>query len=120
MSNLDGTGERRVKAVHALTSVSEPAFVDELAAYVREQYGLAGLRELQGNYREAEGALDTILRTSVWKASLLSCGRGLKVDTGVAIKHPETFVIGAGPSLVEVLIYRGVTMVAVPMAMAFG
>jgi len=94
MDDSDGSNERRVKAVHALTSVNEPTFINELADYIREQYCLEGLQALQGDYREAEGALDTILRISVWKASLLSCGPGLTVGTGVAIKHPETFAIG--------------------------
>ncbi len=84
-------GRRRVKA--------DPQFESDLADWLRNEYGAAGLLELYGRYAPGEGRFDEVMRRVIWRAGSKRCGPGLKVGSNVGFKHLETFDIGTGVNI---------------------
>jgi galactoside O-acetyltransferase len=96
-SDLKLAEGRVVKAVHGRqTPPSDPEFETGLRAHLRAQYDYRGLVELYARYMHGDGALDALLRRSIFAAATESTGQGLQVGSGVNFKHLDTFTIGDG------------------------
>ncbi len=92
-----GRADRVVLAVHGRQKTArdrgyERGFAQDLSA----RYTHDGLIELYGRFMAGEGVFDRAMRRILWLALTRSCGSGLRVETGVGFKHPETFEIGHG------------------------
>lgn len=85
---------RRVAATHGRSSAWEdPEFEAGLADALRENYGQGGLVELYGRFAQGEGMVDALMRRAIFQSGAKRCGAGLRVGSGVAFKHLETFEI---------------------------
>jgi acetyltransferase-like isoleucine patch superfamily enzyme len=97
MLDRDNPTGRLVKAVHGVRSVEpDPAFEAGLAEHLRAVYGRDGLVDLYARFAVGDGALDVLMRRSIWRAVARRFGNGVSVGSGVGFKHLETFEIGDG------------------------
>ncbi|WIY54217.1 acyltransferase [Devosia sp. YIM 151766] len=87
---------RRVAAVHGKAGIAEAGFEAGLIVSLREEYGLKGLVELYGRFAQGDGMVDALMRSAIIAAAARACGPGLKVGSGAAFKHVDTFEIGEG------------------------
>ncbi len=87
---------QRVAAVHGRSIPADRGFEPGLIAALREAYGPQGLVELFGRFANGDGVVDALMRSAIFAAAARSCGPGLRVGSGVAVKHIETFELGAG------------------------
>lgn len=98
MNSVSGSETTRVvRAVHGARPVPPDAeFEAGLSEFLKDKYGHEGLLELYGRFVQGQGALNQMMRRSIWRALSARCGRGLTVAEGASFKHPETFEIGDG------------------------
>lgn len=87
---------RRIAAVHGKLGSTSAGYEAGLIASLREEYGLKGLVELYGRFAQGDGMVDALMRGVIVAAAARHCGPGLKVGSGAAFKHIETFEIGEG------------------------
>jgi acetyltransferase-like isoleucine patch superfamily enzyme len=88
---------RTVEAVHGRKEVApDPAYVDDLAANLKNSYGRGGLERLYSRFSAGDSFLDALMRRVILKGLARSCGNGLDVGSAVGFKHSETFEIGHG------------------------
>jgi acetyltransferase-like isoleucine patch superfamily enzyme len=87
---------RRISAVHGKAGITVSSFEAGLIASLREEYGPKGLLELYGRFAHGDGMVDALMRSAIIAASAGTCGPGLKVGSGAAFKHVDTFEIGEG------------------------
>lgn len=86
---------RRVAAVHGSGKAKDvPAFEAGLANALRDHYGRGGLIDLYGRFAQGDGMVDALMRRTIFQSGAKSCGTGLRVGSGVAFLHLETFEIG--------------------------
>ena len=96
MLNAEQTS-RTVAAIHGCKKVDpDPAFEIELSAFLREQYSPEGLMEHYARFTRADGQIDALMRRALLRAMARKFGNGVRIETAVAFKHPETFEIGDG------------------------
>lgn len=92
--NPDRAG-RVVEAVHGKSRTSpDPQWEIDFAAELKGRYSTESLLQIFGSYASSEGWLNQIMRRILWRALARSIGSGLTVNTGVGMRHPETFEIG--------------------------
>ncbi|MDB5540177.1 MAG: N-acetyltransferase [Devosia sp.] len=97
MSSDPGIGGRRVEAVHSKRpGAADAGFEAGLAEALREGYPGGGLVELYGRFVNGEGIVDALMRRAIFRAGARHCGSGLRVGSGVAFRHLETFEIEDG------------------------
>lgn len=89
-------GGRRIAAVHGRAGIAVSGFEAGLIASLREEYGPKGLVELYGRFAQGDGMVDALMRRAIIAATARACGAGLKVGSGAAFKHVDTFEIGEG------------------------
>jgi acetyltransferase-like isoleucine patch superfamily enzyme len=88
---------RLVKAVHGIRPVQpDPAFQAEMAQSLRETYSRGALLEHYGRFAAGFGEFDALMRRILFRALVRQCGDGLRIETNVGFKHPETFEIASG------------------------
>jgi acetyltransferase-like isoleucine patch superfamily enzyme len=86
-----------VKAVHGSQQLKpDPAYEEELAKDLYEQYGTNGLIELYSRFAVSDGIFDSLMRRVIWRAVARRFGHGVRISSGVGFKHLETFEIGNG------------------------
>jgi len=97
MADEHANEARLVKAVHGLHQPApDPDYIVGLAQDLPHHYSREGLRELYARFAQGDGVFDSLMRRILWRALVRCCGDGLRVESGVGFKHPETFEIGAG------------------------
>ena len=89
-------GGRRIAAVHGRAGIPIAGFEAGLIASLKNEYGIKGLVELYGRFAQGDGMVDALMRSAIVSAAARDCGPGLKVGSGAAFKHIETFEIGEG------------------------
>ena len=95
VEDRDSVSARRVKAVHGVREpLVDPAYVKEMAENLSEQYSLDRLLEIYGRFMHGYSDFDASMRRVLWHALARACGDGLRIESGVGFKHPETFEIG--------------------------
>lgn len=88
-------GARIVKATHGLAPAPRaPEFEVGLKAFLEGAYPREALLALYGRYCNGDGALETLMRRTLWQALALKCGEGLEIGSGAAFRHAETFSLG--------------------------
>jgi galactoside O-acetyltransferase len=88
---------RIVRAVHGRQGApTDPAFESGLREFLRAQYDYRGLLELYARYLHGDGAVDAMMRRTIFAAAAAEAGQGLQIASGVNFKHLDTFVIGDG------------------------
>jgi len=86
---------RIVKATHGLQEdASDPDFELGLSAFLKEAHSLEMLMELFTRFADGDSAFDDMMRRAVWRALARSFGSGVRIGSGVGVKHIETFEIG--------------------------
>ena len=94
--NINRVG-RVVTAVHGKKRVGpDPSFEIGLSRNLAEHYTAAALIEQYARFANTDGELDRLMRRAIWRAVCRSCGDGVRIESGVGFKHPETFEIGDG------------------------
>jgi len=90
-----GAEERRVKSVHGLAEIKpDPEFEKGLAEFLKAEYKHDQLLELYARFTAGDGVLDAAMRRAIWRATCRRFGNGVRIGSGVAFKHPETFELG--------------------------
>jgi acetyltransferase-like isoleucine patch superfamily enzyme len=88
---------RIVPAVHGKQQVQpDPAFEIDLSRYLRETYSAPALLEEYNRFASGEGALDALMRRTIWRSLARKFGNGVRIAGGVHFRHLETFEIGDG------------------------
>ena len=88
---------RIVPAVHGKQQVQpDSAFEIDLSKYLRETYSPPALLEEYNRFASGEGALDTLMRRTIWRSLARKFGNGVRIAGGVHFRHLETFEIGDG------------------------
>jgi acetyltransferase-like isoleucine patch superfamily enzyme len=88
---------RIVQAVHGKQRIeADPAFEIELSRHLREAYSADALLEQYNRFASGEGALDTLMRRTIWRSLARKFGNGVRIAGGVHFRHLETFEIGDG------------------------
>jgi acetyltransferase-like isoleucine patch superfamily enzyme len=86
---------RVVPAVHGREQpADDPAFEVGLADSLRARYSRDALVELYARFAIGDGPLDVMMRRAIWRAVARRVGHGLRVGSGVAFQHLETFELG--------------------------
>lgn len=89
--------DRVVPATHGRReNKSAPIFERDLPAFLKEQYGEQGLKNLYGRFRHGEDPVDGLKRRSFLRASCRGFGQGVSVEPGATFLHTERIEIGAG------------------------
>jgi len=95
MADTRASDARVVQAVHGLSqSHPDPAYEVGLAAALREEYGPSGLTALYARFGVGTESLDYTMRRVILRALSKKLGNGVRVEPGVAFRHPETFELG--------------------------
>jgi acetyltransferase-like isoleucine patch superfamily enzyme len=95
MSSDVKTAGRRVAAVHGSGKGREvPSYEAGLIEALGDNYGKGGLVDLYGRFAQGDGMVDALMRRSIVQAAARRCGAGLRVGSGAAFMHLETFEIG--------------------------
>lgn len=90
-------GPRVVQAVHgARRPIREPAFVQPMAEWLREQYSYERLVDLYPRFMNGDDPVSIEMRAVIFAAAARRAGAGLKIGSGVGFKHLDTFEIGEG------------------------
>jgi acetyltransferase-like isoleucine patch superfamily enzyme len=108
--HLDGAAPacRRVTATHGRRTIEpDPAHEIELAAALARELGREQLAELYRRHSLGDGYVDCLLRRTALRALASRLGHGVTIAPNVAIRHPETFVIGDGVFLGEQAVLQG-------------
>jgi hypothetical protein len=88
---------RTVPAVDGKQQIeADPAFEIDLSRRLRESYSAAGLLEQYSRFAYGEGALDTLMRRTIWRSLARKFGNGVRIAGGVHFRLLETFEIGDG------------------------
>lgn len=88
---------RIVQAVHGRQAAPRDLdFEAGLDAFLRQAYSREGLIELYGRFCTGDGTIDALMRRAIWRTLAGRCGAGLRVGSGAAFRHAETFSIGEG------------------------
>ena len=88
---------RVAKAVHGggRALPVDPEYVRDMAREFKATYSTEELVELYGRFVDGGGRFDTLMRRVIWRAISKTCGDGLRIETGVGMKHAESFEIGS-------------------------
>jgi acetyltransferase-like isoleucine patch superfamily enzyme len=88
---------RIVPAVHGNQQTeADPAFEIDLSRHLRNSYSADALLEQYNRFASGEGALDTLMRRTIWRSLARKFGNGVRVAAGLHFRHLETFEIGDG------------------------
>jgi len=88
---------RIVSAVHGKRRMEpDPAFEIELSRHLRESYSPDALIEQYSRFATGEGALDALMRRTIWRSLARKFGNNVRIAGGVHFRHLETFEIGDG------------------------
>lgn len=85
-----------MKAVHGRKPVASSPAADALIAWLRAEYRHDQLVDLYSRHQFGDDKLNALLRTAIWSAGARRAGAGLRVGSGAAFQHLETFEIGDG------------------------
>src|ERR1700736_6910171 len=89
--------KRTVASVHGKRRVrSDPLFELDLSGYLRASCPPSALLEHYSRFANGEGELDNLMRRAIWRAVARSFGHGVRIGSGIAFNHMETFEIGDG------------------------
>jgi acetyltransferase-like isoleucine patch superfamily enzyme len=92
---VDTSTPRVVKAVHGLEKHSpDPDFEIGLAQYLQNQYAYRSLLDLYARFFGGDGEFDGWMRRAIWRSAARKLGHGVRIGSGVGVKHLETFEIG--------------------------
>ena len=88
---------RKVQSVHGTRKIPvDPEFEVQLSHHLRQAYAGLQLLEHYSRFAVGDSELDTLMRRTIWRAVARKFGNGVKVGSGVGVKHLETFEIGDG------------------------
>src|SRR5690606_41786105 len=88
---------RIVRAMHGRQAAPRDLdFEAGFDAFLRQAYSREGLIELYGRFSTGDGTIDALMRRAIWRTLAGRCGAGLRVGSGAAFRHAETFSIGEG------------------------
>ena len=88
---------RMVRAVHGNKDVRpDPAFEAGLTEFLRARYDTDGLLALYERFTSGTNEFTLLMRRVIWRAAAQQVGHGVQIETGVVVKHIETFAIGNG------------------------
>ena len=91
------TKTRIVPAVHGNKKVTpDPEFEAGLTDFLRAQYDAGGLLAIYERFTTDTNAFAVLIRRAIWRAAARHVGHGVEIETGVIVKHIETFEIGNG------------------------
>jgi acetyltransferase-like isoleucine patch superfamily enzyme len=89
--------KRTVASFHGKQKVKpDPSFELDLSRHLRASYTPSALLEHYSRFANGEGELDNLMRRAIWRAVARSFGHGVRIGSGVAFNHMETFEIGDG------------------------
>lgn len=94
MQHSEAPAAQRFSAVHGRTARLDAPAETALLADLRQAYSRDELVALYARFATGEGRFDAMMRKALLGAMSASCGTGLKVESGVAFKHAETFRLG--------------------------
>ncbi|MET4700338.1 acetyltransferase-like isoleucine patch superfamily enzyme [Constrictibacter sp. MBR-5] len=101
-------GARVVPAVFGRSATpADPNYLRELALELKQRCSPGELMSLFRRFGADDGFVDGIMRTAALQAMARSCGDGLRLGTGISLRHPETFEIGAGVCFGEGVVIHG-------------
>src|SRR5438132_11309822 len=102
---------RTVPAVHGKQQVEpDPLFEIDLSQHLSKSYPASALLEQYARFTNGDGELDSLMRRAIWRALARKFGNGVRISSGVNLRHLETFEIGAGVfTVVKPLIKGGLT-----------
>jgi acetyltransferase-like isoleucine patch superfamily enzyme len=99
---------RIVKAVHGRAEVvADPQFEVGLAEELSGRCERSDIMALFRRFNQGDGYFDELMRRVCVRALARRCGSGLKVASGVGIRHAETFEIGDGVHIGEHAVIQG-------------
>ena len=88
---------RTVTAVHGKRVIEpDPSFELDLSRHLRSRYSVSALEEQYTRFAMGDGELDNLMRRAIWRAIARKFGNGVRIGSGVGVKHLETFEIGDG------------------------
>lgn len=87
---------RVVPAVHGRKTVTPSPAAEAVIAWLRAEYRPEQLVDLYSRHQFGDDKLNTLLRAAIWSAGARCAGKGLRVGSGAAFLHLDTFEIGEG------------------------
>lgn len=104
----DGTPGRIVSAFAGRQEIRpDPEFEAGLASTLLSQCGAEQTFDLFGRFIDGSGWFDGLMRRICLRALARSCGNGVQVGRGVALRHAETFEIGDGVVIGDQAVLQG-------------
>lgn len=99
---------RIVPATHGLQAVEpDPAFEIDFARDLARRYPPSEIMALFRRFNQGDDHLDNLMRRTCVRALAKRCGSGLRIGSGVGLRHPETFEIGDGVVIGEQAVIQG-------------
>lgn len=105
---LERAGSRRVAAVSGRAAVADdPRYEHDFALDLRQRCSAVEIAALFRRFSHEDGYVDQFIRRACLRALARRCGEGLRVGSGVSIRHAETFEIGDGVTIGEASMVHG-------------
>jgi acetyltransferase-like isoleucine patch superfamily enzyme len=99
---------RIVRAVHGRQDiVPDPPFETEFVQELSRNHDSAEILAIFRRFSRGDDYIDELMRRVCVRALTRKCGEGLRIGTGVGLRHPETFEIGSGVVIGEQTLIHG-------------
>jgi acetyltransferase-like isoleucine patch superfamily enzyme len=108
LEEADPGTARIVRTVHGIQDIPpDPAFEIDLAEDLSRQCDRDEIVVQFRRFARGDTRIDELMRRVCFRALTRRCGNGVRIASGVGLRHPETFEIGEGVFIGEQTIIHG-------------